>query len=512
MQLTSILLYESLKEQFHIADYRLLSKNQPLARPFFYEADRGLLSNHIYLTEEILELSVFETMPEDVVLVICQKNQHSFLPEGRFSCILLSSDTSVLHVFNAIQSIFDYYESWEQQLISVCHQDGTLEELLQLSMPVFKNPMCILANDGSLTAQYALEEVPDMKMFFQDTSVRIDYLNAFNQDPACRIVPDSRTPALFPDYITGHRSLNINLFLNGQSQYRLSIIEEESITDADHYLITVLAQHAEYILHRMYSESSSRSTTLQSIFQSVLSDRTADYMNISHLLGSVGWLPQHRYLCSVIQTSGGIHASLNADTVCTFIETEFSASCSVLYKENVVSFFNLTLLDLEPEEVFQGLVLFIRDSILKAGYSRAMTGHMNLRRQYHQAFTALKLGSEISPQLWIHHFDQVAVPYILRQATRILPGHMLCYEKLLDLQHSDKVQNTEYIKTLRTYLEYNLNTVQSAKALFIHRSTFLYRLERIRSILETDLEDAGELFYLNLSLRLLDMDENQAPT
>ena len=513
MQLTSILLYESLKDQFHIADYRLLSKNQPLARPFFYEADRGLLSNHIYLTEEILDLSVFTSMPEDVVFVICQKNKDSFLPEGCFSCILLSCDTSVLHVFNAIQSTFDYYENWEQQLISVCHQDGTLDELLQLSLPVFKNPLCILAGDGSVVAQAALDELPDMVSFFQDAAVRVDYLNAFNQDPACRISPESRVPVLFPAYITGYRSLNMNLFLNDQAQYKLSIIEkDETITDAGHYLITVLAQHAEYILHRMYSESSSRSTTLQSIFQSVLSDRTADYMNISHLLKAVGWLPQHTYLCSVIQTSGDVHASLNTDTVCSFIETEFSASCSVVYKENVVSFFNLTLLDLEAEEVFQGLVLFIRDSMLKAGYSRSVTGHMNLRRQYHQAYTALKLGSEISPQLWIHHFDQIAVPYILRQATRILPGNMLCYEKLLDLVHSDKVQNTEYIKTLRTYLEHNLNTVQSAKALFIHRSTFLYRLERIRSILETDLEDADELFYLNLSLRLLDMDENQTPT
>ena len=159
MQLTSILLYESLKEQFDIADCRLLSKNQPLARPFFYEADRGLLSNHIYLTEEILDLSVFNSMPEDVVLVICQKNRNSFLPEGRFSCILLSCDTPVLHVFNAIQSIFDYYEDWEQQLVSVCHQDGTLDELLQLSVQVFGNPLCILANDGSLVAQAALEEI-----------------------------------------------------------------------------------------------------------------------------------------------------------------------------------------------------------------------------------------------------------------------------------------------------------------------------------------------------------------
>lgn len=41
MQLTSILLYENLKKKFHIAEYRLLSKNQALARPFFYEATGG---------------------------------------------------------------------------------------------------------------------------------------------------------------------------------------------------------------------------------------------------------------------------------------------------------------------------------------------------------------------------------------------------------------------------------------------------------------------------------------
>ncbi len=82
---------------------------------------------------------------------------------------------------------------------------------------------------------------------------------------------------------------------------------------------------------------------------------------------------------------------------------------------------------------------------------------------------------------------------------------MLCHEKLLDLQESDKVQNTEYMKTLKTYLDHNLNTVQSAKSLYIHRSTFLYRLERIKAILETDLEDPDELFYLNLSFRLLEL-------
>lgn len=73
MQLTSILLYQNLKEHFQIADYRLLSKNQPLARPFFLEADKGFKNNHIYLTDAILDLEVFRSIPEDAVLIICQR-------------------------------------------------------------------------------------------------------------------------------------------------------------------------------------------------------------------------------------------------------------------------------------------------------------------------------------------------------------------------------------------------------------------------------------------------------
>lgn len=508
MQLTSILLYQNLKKQFHIADYRLLSKEQPLARPFFYESGMPK-NNHIYLTDAILPLDVFSSMPEDVVLIICQKNPGSFLPPGRFSCILLSCDTSVIHVFNCIQSIFDYYEEWEQTLISICHQGGSLTDLLDASRDVFKNPLRITGTDFSLAAHSGLLELPDEYQIFKDATRRIEYINAFLQDESCRISPDSKMPVLFPAYITGHRSLNINLFLEERAEYHLSVIEHQNdFSDADWYLITVLAHHAEYILHRMHSESSSKSTTLQSIFQSILSDRTADYMNISHLLTAVGWKPEDCYLCSVIQASSSASLSLNNKTICQYIKGEFPASCSIVFKDHAVSFYNLTLLEAEPEDIFQTLVYFIRDSMLKAGYSRSMCGHMNLRRQYLQALTALTLGLELKPQLWIHHFSQIALPYILKQSTKTFPGYMLCYEKLLDLQKSDKLQNTEYMKTLRIYLQHNLNTVQSAKALYIHRSTFLYRLERIKHILETDLDDPDELFYLNLSFRLLDYEQH----
>ena len=50
---------------------------------------------------------------------------------------------------------------------------------------------------------------------------------------------------------------------------------------------------------------------------------------------------------------------------------------------------------------------------------------------------------------------------------------------------------------------------RAAEELFIHRSTFLYRLEKIKEILQSDLDDPDEIFYLNFSFRLLEQEEEE---
>ena len=51
--------------------------------------------------------------------------------------------------------------------------------------------------------------------------------------------------------------------------------------------------------------------------------------------------------------------------------------------------------------------------------------------------------------------------------------------------------------------------MQSARKLFIHRSTFLYRLERIQEIVPIDFNNEDELFYLLLSFRILDLKDKE---
>lgn len=189
------------------------------------------------------------------------------------------------------------------------------------------------------------------------------------------------------------------------------------------------------------------------------------------------------------------------------MENVIHGSCAFSFRENIVIYVDMDLFGGSTEDITEKLIYFIRDSFLKLSLSYTVTGHMYLRKQYLQALAAHELGNAQKPYLWIHAFRDFALPYIFSQAVRQIPGSMLCHEKLLLLQAHDKEQGTEYMRTLEVYLKNHLNAVQSARELYIHRSTFLYRLERIRALLDSDLTDYDELLYLMISFSLLKEDQ-----
>jgi purine catabolism regulator len=70
-------------------------------------------------------------------------------------------------------------------------------------------------------------------------------------------------------------------------------------------------------------------------------------------------------------------------------------------------------------------------------------------------------------------------------------GSLLAHENFQELLH-----------TLEAYFEHNGNLSQTAEALFIHRNTLMYRMDRIASITGLDLEDARNRLALQLALHI----------
>jgi purine catabolism regulator len=64
---------------------------------------------------------------------------------------------------------------------------------------------------------------------------------------------------------------------------------------------------------------------------------------------------------------------------------------------------------------------------------------------------------------------------------------------------------SELIHTLETYFSHNGNLSQTAEALFIHRNTLIYRMERIASITGMDLDNPENRLAIQLALRIYRM-------
>lgn len=504
--------YSLLKERLLINYPQLTGnnvfKNTVYSRPILYEASSQLLPNHIYLIEDrFLFTSV---IPPSALLLFSGNVEPESDYRDSISYITLNSSDSPVHIFNILQGIFDEYDLWEQSLSQALLNGNSIQQILSLAYPLLGCPLCLLSRGFSMIAFVGQDLLPKEQQIFDDPDRTIEYINAMKQNDFYNKSQNFDAPYIFPDKLTGIRSWNVNIQQLGHTTHRLMMLEyPRSFTESDAYLLNILASYIRYLLYHDNDVQLSGENSMHSIFLSILSDSTTDYIETSQHLSLLGWTSSHSYMALVMRITFFDQQNMTTNAICSYVEELFPDSCCLPYKKDIVAFFNLTLLDMDEETVSEKLTVFIRDSFFKAGYSRSMHGHMNLRRQYIQACVALDVGCRHKPHIWIHHFNQIVLYYLLEQASRQLPAYMLCHEALLHLKAIDDTQNTNYLETLRTYLNNHLNAVQSAKDLFIHRSTFLYRLEKIKSILETDFDDPDEILYLLLSYRLLDLEESQ---
>lgn len=508
MKLTAELVLEKLQERLQIQAYGNLAGRPAYGRPLLYEKKKTVRPGHFYVAEpEVLEEE--DVYGEDVCFILTESAGECKIPE-EIPYISIGSGETVFWIMNEVQDIFDRLDEWAESLGKIRNNNGSVEELLRVSHPLFKNPLAVVGTDFTLRYEAGVSQMPEEAQIFAPGVESMEYVNALIQDEAYNEMQKSREVFLFPGYITGFCSYNLNLWEKEECRFRLVEVEfEKPLTEGDKYLLEYLAPYVQQVIARKESVSEGNNDTLRKTFHRILTDRTADYIEISQQLAAHGWEQEAEYLCMVFQITYLDQRSLTSNTICAYLEKTYPGACSFFYKDEIVTFFNLGIFREGVDELEGRLKYFIRESFLKAGYSWVMQGHGNLRRQYIQAGIALDVGSRISPYLWIHHFNEVAFSYILEQSARRLPGYMLCHEKLLALQKSDEQQNTEYMRTLKTYLDNHLNAVQSAKELFIHRSTFLYRLDKIRAILESDLENPEELLYLSFSFRLLEKEQRK---
>lgn len=120
---------------------------------------------------------------------------------------------------------------------------------------------------------------------------------------------------------------------------------------------------------------------------------------------------------------------------------------------------------------------------------------------YQQALQALEHGHRSYPKPFLASFRTQEVSELLR----LIPRNKLLefYRHTLKAIVSSKEgEHAELIQTLKTYLGLNCQITQTAKQLYIHRNTVLYRVQKCAELLGVDFKDPIDNLKIRLALEI----------
>ena len=409
------------------------------------------------------------------------------------------SGITIFDLHDDVQQIFARYNAWGDNLRHTLAAGSDVQAMIDLSTDIFQNPLILQdSNFTAVAVSSSYASNPSLAPIIDNKS--IPYLMKSERFGG-RNASDNQ--AVVPLRIISRPALYVNLYQQGRFQYRLMVLElEGELHDSAAPLLEYLSNFIQLAIGFVVDESK-ESTSLSHLVKNILMGEFRDPSYIQQRLSEFGWTPEDRLLCARVYADIPDFRNRTLHYMAGRLQ-EHMKKASVFEHDNAIVLF-LKLEDFagDMKKIETLLTGFLQDNNLKAGLSNPFSGFDHFREYDVQAAAALELGPRIKPYILIHKFRDVTERFIIESCTKKLPASMICAPGLLKLKEHDREHKTDLYHTLFVYLKNNLRAVNAAKELFIHRSTFLYRLDRIRKITGLELENDDDQWYLLFSFKLL---------
>lgn len=164
----------------------------------------------------------------------------------------------------------------------------------------------------------------------------------------------------------------------------------------------------------------------------------------------------------------------------------------------------------DVEQYWQRLFSTIRKAIsnkieLWLGIGGSVKELADYRLIYDRAKHVLNVIERTSHETKLASYDQLGSYVILNELNQGEKTTLFVKSQLGKLWVESKENTMDLFETLRVYLNNHCSVKASADQLYLHRSTMNYRLEKIKEILNIDINDSKHQFNLLLAYHLFDL-------
>lgn len=417
-------------------------------------------------------------------------------------------DITLAQAFELVQSVFDYFEDWVEGILLNVHKKD-YQEVMNLAWQVFQNPIVLL--DGNrkvlgLSRQYgandfdeewnyistygysSLNAIKALKFQYGNLNFRKHGFQSYSFDETSTLHSSGVSYCMYSDDIYCGR---INLFA-----------KERELNRGDYQLLEKLAQLLEPRLGQAFLKGSLHDAN---VFFNLLMGNSYSEKMLDVQLNYQQWDREDTYYLVVVELRslpGHISYTNTLDVLLHLISRHLS-NCVVLKKSPYVMILsNRDLTDNAGSRHF--LNNLMENNPVRIGFSLPCCGIEHVGKQYHQAVSAIYYGSMNPDRKPHYHFFDYAIDYIV-DSDSLEKSVSACMPGVIELWNMYRTSGDEMFHTLKCYLENNNSLSKTSIELFTHRNTILYRIKKIKEILQCDLDEVYNRDYCRISIWTLEL-------
>ena len=415
----------------------------------------------------------------------------------RVSYLELAYDIDLTLVLNAVLESFARLSDWNVRLGTACLSRKPLNEIAHIAWEPFENNFCCYDAQNYLLF---FEHKPD-DPYVQYYPDQYSYLSEEGRDELVgntdyQQVFSSRLPIVMHDASQSTDSLVHNLFDGDTVIARLTIDEtQRPFRPSDYTLVWYVGQFLHEVLTQWNLLRVGTSLAFDAMIDDLVERGTPFSAEHEQVLADANWALDDVYRCMTIVPREGAFDEANVSQSALFVQRHLENTFTSGNARRLLVVVNAgRRRDLPAPD--QELMSFLEANGYLCGISREFRGFDRVRTFFKQSWETLRAGRSRGDDGPVFSFDEYALDLMLANASGSFSPDDYVIPQLHALVSYDREHVSELVQTLVTFIKGSMNVTATVNHLHVHKTTFYYRLRRIKEISGLSLDDYETVLYL----------------
>lgn len=435
---------------------------------------------------------------------VYEQNHNVYVRSGEDYILL--RDVGFNYALNLVQGIFDYYNDWTASVQQATY-DMDFQKIVDDCWLFFDNPLILMDGSNRCLAQcsqYAENEVdPEWQYVARNGCSSLEFIRKMRRSySVVDMYSRNRVQMLHKDNVeVYYDTLTTAIYYQDYYCGRLNVLaKEREFNKGDIQVIEYLLQIITPSLYMLQTQDAVDKS--RSVFHELIRGKSVTASMMKAQMDYLDWKEDDIFQVCVLRLPKEYMDGGSRGLVSNHIRRNSLNAYLMPHKEEIIILYDLRYMD--KITMLENIRMSVSpDMDYTVGISSPAPGLWQLRQYYRQARAAISYGTMFHPGRREYYFYDYALYYMIEEND---PSSLYCalHPDVLRLERLDQEKKTGWMDLLKNYFDNECSLVNTAKAMYVHRNTLVYRIGKLTELMNYDWNDSYTKDYMKQSILVLD--------